>query len=75
MEKIDLDFVSSYVSKLSIEQIASLSDEKILFLRMERPEHKGQYGFMLDQKYFESNKHFSEVLFALMMRLERVKTE
>jgi hypothetical protein len=73
MEKTDLDFVSSYVSKLSIRQIENLPDEKMLFLRMERPEHKGQYGFMLDQKYFESNKHFTETIVALMIRLGKVK--
>ncbi len=73
MEAVDLDFVSSYVSKLSVEQIADLPDEKIMFLRMERPAQKGQYGFMLDQKYFQSDKHFSDTLIALMMRLGKVK--
>lgn len=73
MEKVDVDFVSGYVNKLSVEQIANLSDEKILFLRMERPDHKGSYGFMLDKDYFTSDKHFSETIFALMVRLGKVQ--
>ena len=73
MEAVDLDFVSSYVSKLSLEQIANLPDEKIMFLRMERPGHRGQFGFMLDPKYFQSDEHFSDTLFALMTRLRKVE--
>ncbi len=68
-----LDSVSRYVSKLNVEQIESLSDEEIKDIRMKRPFHLGQFGFMLDQQYFDSDEHFSQTMYALMKRLERIK--
>ncbi len=35
-----------------VEAIKGFSDEEILSLAMERPGHKGQFGFMLNHRFF-----------------------
>ena len=64
--------VSKYVSKLSVRQIENLSDTEIKDLSMERPFHPGQFGFMLNQQYFNSDEHFSDTFVALMKRLGKI---
>lgn len=68
-----MDSVSSYVSNLSVKEIEDLSDEEIMAIRMERPGHKGSFGFMLNPKYFKSNEHHSQIISALIIRLVKVK--
>jgi len=72
MHKNKPDLVSKYVNELTVEQVENLSDAEIMGFRMERPNHKGQYGFMLTPKYFKSDEHFSEIFYALMKRLDKV---
>ena len=62
-----------FISRLSLEQIANLSDEEIQELAIERPGHPGQYGFLLDPTFFRSEAHAAETLKALLERLEKVK--
>lgn len=42
-----LEAINKLASQLSVEQIRNLSDEAVLSMAMERPEHQGQFGFML----------------------------
>ena len=72
MNNISLKELNEWASRLSVEEIKNLSDEEILKYRMERPGHSGSYGFMLDMNNFESPRHFSEILKALMERLAKV---
>ena len=72
MKAYSLEEVNEEVSKLSVEQIAGLSDDRILKLAMSRPGHPKQKGFMLNIDYFESNEHMSKTLSALMNRLTRL---
>jgi hypothetical protein len=71
MDKLDL--ISKFVSRLSIEQIENLSDEEILKLRIERPNHPGQFGFLLVPKYFKKDGHLSQASYALIKRLGNVQ--
>ena len=61
MDKNKPDLVSKYVNELTVKQVENLLDAEIMGFRMERPNHKGQYGFMLTPKYFKSDEHFSEI--------------
>ena len=58
-----------FISGLSLEQIADLSDEEIRDLAIDRPGHPGQYGFLLIPDYFRSQDHLAETMQALMDRL------
>jgi hypothetical protein len=69
----NLDEINKWVSKLSTEEIQNLTDEEILSLAMERPGHPGQYGFMLQLGYFESEEHLSMAMYQLMERLHKVE--
>lgn len=62
-----------FISGLSREQIENLSDEEILELAIERPDHPGQYGFLLQLAYFRSEEHLADTMSALLNRLEKVK--
>lgn len=69
----NFELISFFTSKLTIEQIENFSDEEINSVKMERPGHPGQFGFMLNQKYFQSTEHHSQIMFALLTRLTKVK--
>lgn len=68
-----LEGINNLASSLSVEQIKNLSDQEILSMVMQRPGHPGQKGFMLQPRYFKSNKHFSEITYALMERLRKIE--
>ncbi len=62
-----------FISGLSREQIENLPDEEILELAIGRPDHPGQYSFLLQLAYFRSKEHLAETMSALPNRLEKVK--
>jgi len=65
--------LNKWASKMSLEEIENLSEDKILSIAMERPGHPGQYGFMLQLPFFKSQEHFAETMHALMQRLQKVE--
>ncbi len=67
-----LDALNKWASLLTIEQIENLSDEEVLSKVIERPDHPGQYGFMLQQSYFKSDENFTEISYALLKRLNKI---
>lgn len=71
--EINLETLKKWISKLSVEDINDFSDDQIMYLAQERPGHLGQYGFMLQLQYFKSEKHFAEIMHALMERLMKVE--
>lgn len=73
MNTNDLEDLNKWACALSREEIQDLSEEEILRVAMERPDHPGQYGFMLQLPYFQSQEHFAEVMHALMERLQKVE--
>ncbi len=62
-----------YLSGLSVEEIRNMTDEEILECAIERPDHPGQYGFLLRPEYFRSQDHAAETLQALLERLGKAK--
>lgn len=54
-----------------VKAIENFSDEEILNLAMERPGHKGQFGFMLNHRVFKSIEQFSEIMSSLHNRLTK----
>ncbi len=68
-----LEELNKLASQLTPEQINNLSDDEILSLAMERPGHPGQYGFMLQIQYFQSQEHFAQTMSALLERLAKAK--
>jgi len=73
MKTYTLEDINKLASSFSVEQINSFTDEEIFNLSMERPGHPGQRGFMLQPRYFKSQKHFSEITHALMKRLTKAE--
>ena len=69
----NLEELNKWASKLSVEEICNLSEDEVLGVAMERPGHPGQYGFMLQLQYFKSQEHFTEIMHALMQRLQKVE--
>lgn len=67
-----INSVSKYVSQLSIKQIENLSDEEMKIIRMQRPFHPEQFGFILNLAYFQSKEHHINTYIALMRRLGKV---
>jgi hypothetical protein len=67
-----LEAVNQFVSVLTPERIRSLTDEEITNMAMERPGHPGVFGFLLDPRFFRSDEHLEETLFALTKRLGEV---
>ena len=61
------------ISKLTVDQIASFTDDEIKTLSMERPGHQGVYGFLLDHRRFSSQEHIAKTIGALMRRLGSAK--
>lgn len=68
----NLEELNKLVSKLSLEEIESLSENEILEMAMERPGHPGQYGFMLQLPFFKSQEHFTATMHALIQRLQKI---
>jgi hypothetical protein len=64
---------NEFLSQLSLEQINNLSDEEIHGLAIARPDHPGQYGFMLQLPYFKSTEHLAATMQALLQRLAKAK--
>ncbi len=62
-----------FISGLSLEQIANMTDEEIMDLAIERPGHPGEYGFLLRPEYFRSTEHAAQTLTALLDRLGKVQ--
>ncbi len=56
-----------------VEAIENFSDEEILCLSIERPGHKGQFGFILNPRVFESLDQFAAVMCALQDRFAKAK--
>jgi len=73
MNDNDLEKLNKLASSLTIDQINNLTDNEILNMAMERPDHVGQFGFMLQVQFFNSEEHFAETMHALLERLGKVK--
>ena len=69
--KDPLQGYNEFISGLSREQIEKLSNEDILQLAIERPNHPGQFGFLLKLEYFWSVEHWAETTKALLERLAK----
>jgi hypothetical protein len=67
--------INEWASKLSIEDINNLTDEEITEYATERPDHPGQFGFVLDPKHFNSLNHFASTTHALILRLQKIKKD
>ena len=70
----DLEQISG-LDQLTTQEIGDIvkntSDEVVLGLAMQRPEHEGMYGFMLNPRVFgfpKSTGRFAEIMSALMKR-------
>jgi hypothetical protein len=72
MDINNLDEVNKWASKLSLEEIENLPEDEVLEMAMERPDHPGQYGFILQLPFFKSQEHFAETMHALMQRLQKI---
>jgi hypothetical protein len=66
---------NEFISGLSREQIENLSNEDILELAIERPNHPGQFGFLLKLEYFRSEEHLAETMKVLLERLAKAKND
>jgi len=73
MNTNDLEVLNKWACALSREEIQNLPEEEVLRMAVERPDHPGQYGFMLQLPYFQSQEHFTEIMHALMERLQKVE--
>lgn len=69
---VKVEEVNRLASALSVQQIESLSDEEIMYMAMERPEHPGTFGFLLNPQYFRQGEHLAETMHALIQRLGKV---
>lgn len=68
-----LEALNRYASSLSPEEIENLPEEDVLTLAMERPFHRGQFGFLLSPEYFSSPEHLAKTMFLLMQRLGKIE--
>jgi predicted transcriptional regulator len=68
-----IEEISQQVSKLTAEEIQNLSDDEIIGMAMERPFHPGQYGFLLQPSFFDTDEQMGEALYQLLKRLEKVE--
>lgn len=59
------------LSKLTVIQIQSLTDEEIRNFAIEHPGHPGQLGFMFSPEDFVSESQMAEVSHAYMARLNQ----
>ena len=66
---------NEFISGLSRVQIENLSNEDILQLAIERPNHPGQFGFLLKLEYFRSDEHLAETMNALLERLAKAQKD
>lgn len=62
------------LSKLTVAQIQSLTDEEIQDFSMERPEHPTQFGFIMAPEDFESDEQMAEIATALIRRLGEARS-
>lgn len=63
------------MKKLSLKEIAEMSDEEVYKLSMPRPGHPEARGFMLSPSDYEDTQEMSDCLYVLMKRLSKIKKE
>jgi hypothetical protein len=59
--------------KITLKQIAEMSDDEVYELSMPRPNHPTQRGFMFSLQHFESKEEMAECMYVLMKRLQKIK--
>ncbi|MDP3988600.1 MAG: hypothetical protein Q8P80_05675 [Candidatus Levybacteria bacterium] len=69
------DGIDKLTTEEMVEAIEHFSDEEIFTLSMERPFHKGQFGFMLNPRVFKSKEQVAEIMFALLRRFTKAKEQ
>ena len=63
------------MSKLTLKQIAEMSDDEIYELSMPRPFHPEARGFMFPGQEVVNNPEMIECMYVLMKRLGKIKKD
>lgn len=68
-----LEALNRYLSGLTPEELEALSEQEVLGMAVERPDHPGQYGFMLSPRFFSSNEHMARTMHVLAKKLTAIE--